>query len=364
MTDNTYTFLSTTTTLQRVCCNHCHRISSGSISTYIQCTSCLVTYYCCSEHQQHDSISHNDKCQHVKSSREEVKTEKENLLKESSESGRNLFETHKGLFNKDLTETVNYMVARQLYFASLTTIGVQSSYIAVEFIKENLSLSREDGLGYRYFLGFLLLNLDRDQECYDVIKWYATVQYNHNDWRNINLPFLNLHMQDIYEPSTFIMTNTSPFYKIAILFVKIRLLIQLRQHEAFLAFLLSVSQPTAKVYRLNGNLSILRNIYEFQSRNYDLLPLGDFFCSRTGGLSHTRQYIEDQVFDILNNIRVSYDIILKKIARFNGTVKFEIGFANNTIAEQDSYYILLFCQHILKKSPEIGRTINEYLAMI
>lgn len=70
---------------------------------------------------------------------------------------------------------------------------------------DKLRLCRNDKLGARDIVPHLLLWLGRDQEWYDFLKWWATIDdkdhYNGRDDRNdATLPYLDIHGADPFEP--------------------------------------------------------------------------------------------------------------------------------------------------------------------
>ncbi|CAP92155.1 Pc13g10860 [Penicillium rubens Wisconsin 54-1255] len=68
-----------------------------------------------------------------------------------------------------------YMNARLDYRAALTFVcNVESVQAQLDTLMENLRLCRGDNIGSRDLVPGLMIRLDRDQECYDFLKWWAT----------------------------------------------------------------------------------------------------------------------------------------------------------------------------------------------
>ncbi|KAI8716704.1 RNase H type-1 domain-containing protein [Fusarium sp. LHS14.1] len=68
-----------------------------------------------------------------------------------------------------------------------------------------LQLHRRDPLRARDIIPHLLLRLDREEECYNFLKWWATVNNNGQfnkleDWEDATLPFLEIRGADPFEP--------------------------------------------------------------------------------------------------------------------------------------------------------------------
>ncbi|KAI5357195.1 hypothetical protein Slin14017_G125160 [Septoria linicola] len=58
-------------------------------------------------------------------------------------------------------------------------------------------------MGVRQLAPALMLQLGKDQEAYDFMKWYGTSgSDDHYDWSNMDLPFLDLQGEDAFEPLT------------------------------------------------------------------------------------------------------------------------------------------------------------------
>lgn len=63
-----------------------------------------------------------------------------------------------------------------------------------------LRLSRIDNMGIRNLIPPMFLQLDRDQECYDFIKWFEMDDQRCDyDWEDLDLPFLDLKGANVFE---------------------------------------------------------------------------------------------------------------------------------------------------------------------
>jgi hypothetical protein len=72
---------------------------------------------------------------------------------------------------------------------------------ALDHFMDILRLCRSDNMGVRSQVPALLLRLGKDQECYDFVKWWATIsEESHYDWGDTSLPYLDTKDADIFEP--------------------------------------------------------------------------------------------------------------------------------------------------------------------
>lgn len=78
----------------------------------------------------------------------------------------------------------------------------------LEVCMEMLRLCPGDNMGVRQTVPTLLLRLNKDQECYDFVKWWATTENEGNyDWDTSDR-YLNIKNADIFEPCDFINEKT------------------------------------------------------------------------------------------------------------------------------------------------------------
>lgn len=142
----------------------------------------------------------------------------------------NAFETHVGHF-WGILETRPYMRARYAlagqHLADMNTLdGVQE---ALDHLRDMLRLCRGDNMGVRDRIPSLMLRLDFDQECYDFVKWWATVAHDsHYDWGDTDLPYLDIHCADVFEDPDFIADFAGLNHVVALILIKLKLLIDIR----------------------------------------------------------------------------------------------------------------------------------------
>jgi hypothetical protein len=85
-------------------------------------------------------------------------------------------------------------------------------------------------MGVRDLALALFLRLNKDQECYDFLKWYATTgQEGDYDWGNMDLGFLDVKDADAFEPvDLFTQEFADLGHTVSVTLIKIRMLCDLR----------------------------------------------------------------------------------------------------------------------------------------
>jgi hypothetical protein len=150
-----------------------------------------------------------------------------------------------------ILDTRPYMRARYAAFEALQKIpGRESLQLQLCELQDMLRLCRGDNMGVRYQVPALLLRLNRDQECYDFLKWYQTTgQKPDYDWGNMELGFLDIKDADAFEELD--KSNLAQKY-IGLAFVasatilKIKLLLDLLRPDGE-----EIASPVAKKIRLS-----------------------------------------------------------------------------------------------------------------
>ncbi|KAK3312996.1 hypothetical protein B0H66DRAFT_569333 [Apodospora peruviana] len=140
---------------------------------------------------------------------------------------KNAFETHVGHF-WGLLNTRDYMRARSKLAHELMAIGTLDGVSeALSHVMDMLRLNRSDNMGLRTIIPGLLIRLDRDQECYDFIKWWATCDFDGDD---MSKPYLDLHGADALEDDMDWLTGEFPdfYHLVAILLLKLKMMVDTR----------------------------------------------------------------------------------------------------------------------------------------
>ncbi|KAH6987047.1 hypothetical protein EDB80DRAFT_731294 [Ilyonectria destructans] len=110
---------------------------------------------------------------------------------------------------------------------------------AREQFNDMLQLCRRDNLGVRDIIPHLLLRLGRDQECYDFLKWWATIDNKDHDtgrydWSDATLPYLDIRGADVFEPADMFFSEApSLSHLVALTLLKLRLYLDLDAFDAY-----------------------------------------------------------------------------------------------------------------------------------
>ena len=97
-------------------------------------------------------------------------------------------------------------------------------------------------MGVRESLPCLLIQINRDQECYDFMKWWIKDKSDY-DWGNNTLPYLDMKGEDLLEPvmSEFLRSDSwtaSVQFYAAYVLLKYRALSTLKMIQKYDLFLL------------------------------------------------------------------------------------------------------------------------------
>ena len=239
----------------------------------MRCARCKVRSYCSQGHQKADFLDHKPACGAVSKAQKRLDREEAKLRADppgDNSMPGNPFENGVGHFWK-IMETRNYMRAR---FRVVDMMGDIITYDSVqkqlEHTRDMLRLCRSDDMGNRYMVAPLYLRLNRDQECYDYIRWWCTTgedpQY---DRGNLDLGYLDVHNANAFEPISALTQEHSPLGMLsALTLLKLKLLLDLRglknsedvprspivsQNTA----LLQREDHTAEIHKLEGQVNQL-----------------------------------------------------------------------------------------------------------
>jgi hypothetical protein len=193
------------------------------------CRYCEVVSYCGDEHQSSHRPKHQTVCSAISKTRGTLEREKDALLNNVHVCGAppisSVFETSVGRFGS-INETKGFMEA---CFAAAYTLLQANTLIAVEkalgHFFDMLRLDRRDYANVRQLIPILLLRLDREQDCYDFIKWCGTLDDIHET------PFLNIRGANVFEPAGAICFDTwslSLGHLVTFTLLKLRLLLDLK----------------------------------------------------------------------------------------------------------------------------------------
>ena len=189
--------------------------------------------YCSKEHQVSDWPAHKSACTTIKKRHAKLEAEEESLHATPDDG----FMEHGDPFVNDvghfwgLLHTRDYMRARYALVEALLKVkSLDAAEAALDHLLDMLCLCRSDNMGVRDLVPHLMLRLGRDQECYDFIKWWATVDEDaHYDWGNMDLPYLDIKDSDAFEPVGYLCNTYQPLsHNVAATLLKARQLLAVK----------------------------------------------------------------------------------------------------------------------------------------
>ncbi|KAI1266495.1 hypothetical protein F5Y18DRAFT_444957 [Xylariaceae sp. FL1019] len=178
----------------------------GSQTRLLLCGGCKVVQYCGADHQKEHRPKHKAACASIMKTQAKLEREEATLRAHPGDMflPTNVFENGVGSF-WGLIDTRDYMRARFAAADALLQIDTTKSVEkALAHFQDMLRLCRSDNLGVRDIVPGLLLRLGRVQECYDFLKWWATIDDEHHyngryDWGDASLPYLNIRGANVFE---------------------------------------------------------------------------------------------------------------------------------------------------------------------
>lgn len=214
--------------------NRCPLCPTASLQL-LRCSGCRAFHYCSREHQVAHRPQHKVACNKVKKARAELAKEEHKVRHATpdSETPANAFETDVGRFG-ELHNTREYLSLLYDLVTPLTVVGgLAGIHEAYTQCRELLKLSRLDHMGIREVVPAMMLRLDLDQECYDFVKWWATVEDTY-DWADMSAPYIDLRGADFLESQSFLLSprfllNPRPPLNqlVAILLLKLKVLVDI-----------------------------------------------------------------------------------------------------------------------------------------
>ncbi|KAL1968778.1 hypothetical protein VTN77DRAFT_1139 [Rasamsonia byssochlamydoides] len=215
---------NTTTVLFPPRCGMC-----GKTENLLRCSRCKVMVYCNREHQAAHREAHKSACNAVGKKRTILEAEEEKLRSHPGDflTPADVFNTSVGHF-WGIWETRDYMRAR---YALVEALGEIKTHDAVQtqldHLMDMLRLCRGDNMGLRNLVPVVMLRLNKDQECYDFVKWWnAMGSESDYDWGNMELPYLDIKNADAFEPVDYLWSDFPDLSRmVAITLLKIKLLL-------------------------------------------------------------------------------------------------------------------------------------------
>ena len=130
-----------------------------------------------------------------------------------------------------LLETRTYMRTRFAFVDALTQVNTKASVDAqLQHCMDILRLNHSDNMGMRDQVPHLMLRVNKDQECYDFVKWWATCDpHGRRDWGDPDLPYFDTKNADVFEPVHYLCGEYPDLcHIIAVTLLKIKFLLDLR----------------------------------------------------------------------------------------------------------------------------------------
>lgn len=147
----------------------------------------------------------------------------------------NVFEECVGRF-WGIVGTRDYMRARYTLLQAMLTV---KTHLAVEKaldqVMDMLRLNQSNNMGLGNLVPVLYLRLGKDQECYDVCRWYTMIKRDsHNNRGNTNDSSIDVDQAaDVFEaPDMFVCKFSDLSHAVAITLLKIRLLLDVKSLQA------------------------------------------------------------------------------------------------------------------------------------
>ncbi|KIV96989.1 hypothetical protein PV10_00799 [Exophiala mesophila] len=199
----------------------------------LRCSACHAVRYCSRDHQSEHRSQHKSSCRNIKRLRADLDKRDQAIRNPTAGSPiqTNAFETHVGRFT-EFDHTDDYMSVRMSLLDALrrqaTLDGVSE---ALEHLQDMLRLDRSDEFWLRDLAPPLMLQLDKDQECYDFLKWWLMVNPKDDegahDWVK-DPPFLNIKDASVLEDVKYISAESVDVHHLAaVVLLKMKLLVDL-----------------------------------------------------------------------------------------------------------------------------------------
>ncbi|KAJ5083485.1 hypothetical protein N7456_012912 [Penicillium angulare] len=203
----------------------------GKSDNLLRCSGCKVLRYCGRDHQAAHRQAHKSACREVRLAREDLEKSKQALINNPEFKNDNPFVNHVGYFWK-IVETRPYMMGLSKLVNAMQSIDHKDSVQAeLDLCMEMLRLCPSDNMGVRSSVPGVMLRLDKDQECYDFVKWWALAANNKDfDWDD-HSRYLDIKNADAFESIEFMGDEPRgelPHF-ICLMILKIKLLMEVLQ---------------------------------------------------------------------------------------------------------------------------------------
>lgn len=214
--------------------HRCAAPGCSSVGDHLSvCADCKIVRYCSNDHQLQDRRRHKEHCTKTKHAREELASSATKLQQfRGRDTAAAVSEVAREW--RYVPGYGNYMRARHelmgLCKQAQTLDGLQE---ALGHLEGLLRLTPDDTYGLRFVAPSLMLRLDRDQECYDSINWWANLRIDpwERESRYIQKAILR-PLHDILDTPAPGVLMQNPWlnlnYLVALLHLRLKLLIDMR----------------------------------------------------------------------------------------------------------------------------------------
>lgn len=172
---------------------------------------------------------HKSACSGVRRAREAAESAKQALINHPDFRDDNPFVHHVGRF-WEIVETRPYMMGlSKLINAIQQIVHHDAVQVELDYCMEMLRLCPGDNMGVRGSVPGNMLRLNKDQECYDFLKWWETTANDRNyDWDD-HSRYLNIKNADVFESVDFLSDKNHGeiSHPICLMILKIKLVIDL-----------------------------------------------------------------------------------------------------------------------------------------
>jgi hypothetical protein len=256
--------------------------------------------YCSAEHQSTHHSIHKSDCSNIAKKNKLLNYEDERLrnFRGDSMTQEYPFINNVGIFWL-IHETRDYMRSRFGVVESLMKVKTFSStQLQLEHLMDMLRLCRGDNMGIRDLVPAVMLRLNKDQECYDFIKWYCTAgQAGDYDWHDMELGFLDVKNADVFESVSYLV----PEYTISLPHAASIVLLKIKLFLDFTALETSINLSKRVPPEILGNIQghVVRSLIIANDKD---------IMSRT---SHT-----ETIAKLKDQINTMYNVVHKQNAFF------------------------------------------------
>ncbi|KAJ8131936.1 hypothetical protein O1611_g1685 [Lasiodiplodia mahajangana] len=206
----------------------------------LRCSGCKVVHYCGAGHQKEHWPKHKAACTSIVKSRKKEEKEIAKLRAMSPEDlfgENNVFEAGTGSRFWGLMEPRDYMRAQFAAADALLQIDTTKAVEeALAYFQDMLRMCPSDNLNVRDIIPGLLLRLEREQECYDFLKWWGAIDHRHHldgpyNWRDFTPHIHEIRGDDAFEAVDAFAINLKLSQLAILALLKLRLYLDVEPYD-------------------------------------------------------------------------------------------------------------------------------------